>query len=422
MERQLNYKDHNLKSLIHILLIIDLLLLLIETFYEFNYLKSTPLFYKSLINITIIFFASLIYFFNKISLKSLLIITYYSIVLNIIISLPLILKTKFDFNSFFLKTEVILIIIGIASGALIHLRHLLIFLCINIFFICFSFYLLGNSYNLYLFIFYGGLSLGTGYGVYKFLSLLFHFQQKIKLQNNIIKEKNYELNKINQSKDELIKIIRHDLKTPFNQLISLTDIILDTKDEKEKEKFQQLTKEAAINGKQIIDDLTYWAQNLDKNSSNKSSFDFFELAENFNKSLSISLNKKNITLINKTSKNTNIYHNKTLIDTILRNLIMNSIKFSNYNSKIIISSSIIDNNLEFSIEDFGIGMNEETIHKILSKNGNIIPSKGTKNEIGDGYGLSFCYKAIKEENGNLRILSKPMKGTKITITLPLLHL
>ena len=106
--------------------------------------------------------------------------------------------------------------------------------------------------------------------------------------------------------------------------------------------------------------------------------------------------------------------------TILGNLIDNSIKYSNENSKILIVGNILKNNLILSIEDEGIGIPKEEINSIFRRFYRVDKSRNRKIE-GNGLGLAIVKNLLLNLNGKIEIDSDIGKGTKIILTIPLLQ-
>jgi signal transduction histidine kinase len=108
---------------------------------------------------------------------------------------------------------------------------------------------------------------------------------------------------------------------------------------------------------------------------------------------------------------------REMLGTILRNLVMNAIKFSYKASKITISSGKTDGMAFIEISDSGIGMDKQAISGILNSNA-IESTPGTENEKGTGLGLYICREFIAFHDGELQIISEPGKGSRFIVRLP----
>ncbi len=127
--------------------------------------------------------------------------------------------------------------------------------------------------------------------------------------------------------------------------------------------------------------------------------------------------KKNIVIEVQCDLNERVYADESLLNTILRNLLTNAIKFSYANSKIQVTAIESEEFIEISITDFGVGIEENSIDKIFR-----IDSKfskpGTEKEKGTGLGLILCKEFIDMHNGFIQVKSELNKGSTFTISFP----
>jgi signal transduction histidine kinase len=144
------------------------------------------------------------------------------------------------------------------------------------------------------------------------------------------------------------------------------------------------------------------------------------LRELFNEEFSV-LNDmargKNIELKSSFSDNLTIIADKNMIKTILRNLISNAIKFTHKNGKVEVKAMIINNQVEISVSDSGIGMTKETIAKLFRIDANL-STPGTENEKGTGLGLFLCKEFIEKHGGKIWAESESGKGSVFKLVLP----
>jgi signal transduction histidine kinase len=128
--------------------------------------------------------------------------------------------------------------------------------------------------------------------------------------------------------------------------------------------------------------------------------------------------EKNIELIREVERDTYVYADNNMLNTIMRNLVSNALKFTDQSGKIIISAKDFeDDRLLVSVTDTGIGMSDEAKDKIFR-----IDSKystpGTNNEQGTGLGLILCKELVEKNNGEIFVESEKGKGTTFSFTLP----
>ncbi len=105
---------------------------------------------------------------------------------------------------------------------------------------------------------------------------------------------------------------------------------------------------------------------------------------------------------------------KDMLKGVLINLIDNSIKASSCGSKIILGIEEFENTVCIYIKDFGCGMIDEEVKKVLEPFYRVDKSRARKDG-GVGLGLSICDEIIKRHNGRLEINSKLCEGTTVRI-------
>ena len=132
------------------------------------------------------------------------------------------------------------------------------------------------------------------------------------------------------------------------------------------------------------------------------------------------IHAKNIELIYRFNSNLKIFADKNMLTTIIRNLLMNAVKYS-YNDKSIIIEVIKQHkSVKVSIIDHGVGINSDKLNEIflISKK---ISEPGTNNEKGTGLGLILCKEFIEKHNGTIGVESELGKGASFWFTLPLIN-
>ncbi len=125
---------------------------------------------------------------------------------------------------------------------------------------------------------------------------------------------------------------------------------------------------------------------------------------------------KQIKLVNKITTDYNIYADKNILRTILRNLINNAIKFTHEKGEISIAAEQQNGNIKLCIQDNGIGMDQKKLKNIFSIEKD--KSLGTKGEKGNGLGLFFCKEFALKNQGDIWVESELGKGSVFYFTVP----
>jgi PAS domain S-box-containing protein len=231
-----------------------------------------------------------------------------------------------------------------------------------------------------------------------------------------------DLDKSNKTKDKLFSIISHDLKSPFSALLG-TCKLLSKEIEKENiniervKKFSRIIGESAVRAYDLLNNLLEWSRlQSNKIEINPEKLNLHDvISENVNIGHSFAMSK-NINLIFAHQGNCPIVSDRALIDTVLRNLISNAVKYTPYNGSIIISLQQSDNIYMISVKDNGIGIPADKL-EMLFKTDNIHSTPGTGGEKGTGLGLGLCRDFIQKLGGDIHVESVQGKGTTFSFTL-----
>ena len=225
--------------------------------------------------------------------------------------------------------------------------------------------------------------------------------QKELIQNsNILNLKNQALLTASYSRDQLMSIIAHDLRSPMAAVIVTVDVCSKPNiDFETKNELLQSLKTKAIQIMTMTDQLLDWSRSQTGNLECKKEPIAVNHFNEYSKEWSNLIGEtKNITCKINISQNNGetIICDKNMIETILRNLISNAIKFSPADSTIKISSYI--NNLKriFEVQDYGKGMTEGELQNL--KEGISFTTYGTNREKGNGFGLQLVQEFLLHNN------------------------
>lgn len=236
-----------------------------------------------------------------------------------------------------------------------------------------------------------------------------------------IKKFNEELKSTNNSKDKFFSIIAHDLKNPLAGLLGFTEILSEEFDElgdNEIREFINHSFHAAKNLNSLLENLLEWSRvqigntTFDPTSINVGLV-FNEVIELFSQNA----NNKKIKIFKRGETNINVYADKNMFKTIIRNLVSNGIKFTSVGGSVTLSTMEVDNSVRIIICDSGIGISPDNIDKLFRIDINHT-TPGTNKERGTGLGLILCNELIKKNGGTIQIESELGKGTLFIVTLP----
>ena len=369
--------------------------------------------FKDIINLCLIASIITLYGIRKLTRNEVLIVMWYSLILNVISSFFIRVNAPdFNFENYFLKSEIIIIILTLSIGILVRPIHMLIIMAINLLFIALCFFVYDINYPTEKFLLYIVMVLGTGILGYKVYML--YDQLSGELENA-----NGQLSAINKSKDRLFQIIGHDLRTPFNQisgLLTLTDM---SNDPKERQELKKKIEAVAQKGNVVLTDLLNWAYSISDEYGVKNETvlleDVVDRACNF---LELTIQSKNINLVNSVTPDVKLCTDAIMLETVVRNLLSNAIKFSPRDSEVLIQTKSNKETITLSIIDHGIGMSQCNLDRLLAEDKNDSLS-GTENEKGTGFGFGICKNLVAKLNGTVNVKSTLNKGTTVDISFPL---
>lgn len=224
------------------------------------------------------------------------------------------------------------------------------------------------------------------------------------------------------TKDKLFSIIAHDLRSPFNSIIGFSELLLEDSNNillEDSEQYIKIINSAAKNTLILLDNLLNWAKSqTGQLSFNPEKILFSEVVQEII-TLSKSIAKsKNITLEYSCVANLEVFVDVNMLNTVLRNLISNAIKFTNVGGYIKVSAELKQDQVEITISDNGIGINKEKCAELFSITSNTT-TLGTADENGSGLGLVLCKEFIQKNNGDIWVESEENKGSNFIFTLPI---
>jgi signal transduction histidine kinase len=126
--------------------------------------------------------------------------------------------------------------------------------------------------------------------------------------------------------------------------------------------------------------------------------------------------KKKLLLYNKIGAGISIYADINMFHSIVQNLLINAIKFTQIEGQIIVSSIEKEGFVEVSIQDTGTGIDPEISSKLFNF-AKQYTTNGTAGEKGTGLGLPLCKEFIERNGGKIWVESELGKGSKFTFTL-----
>jgi len=280
------------------------------------------------------------------------------------------------------------------------------------------------------------LGIKIGIGTILFLVFVyFYIQRKVqakKLKKLVekrtyeLKTTNKELEKINQSKNEIISIVAHDLRNPIGNINAFSKLML----EREAQNLSQKNLDKITYINDISSYMLRLADNLldisviesgvlklDLNTLDYVSFIKAEVQKNrataSHKNISIEINCPNTEII--------LNFDEIKIQQVINNLISNALKYSDSGDIINISVMLKDNIVLTSVKDMGPGISKKDFEDIFRKFAQLKTNK-VSTEKGTGLGLSIVKGIIEAHGGKIYVKSDLNNGAEFIYELPVLNL
>lgn len=234
---------------------------------------------------------------------------------------------------------------------------------------------------------------------------------------NEMKKRSLELEQLNQVKDKFFSVISHDLRSPINALSGILDLI--AKNQITAEELPRVTQELRLqfnHTKNLINNLLDWTLlQMDKLRIQAAKINLREIVDDSFKLLS-SMHLKAIRLTNLIPEGTYAYADLNMISLVLRNLILNGMKFTEAGGEIKVAAEVKNDELVVSVSDNGVGISPD-VQKILFEKTSGYSTRGTANEKGTGLGLILCKEFVERNGGKIWLTSEEGKGSTFYFTI-----
>ena len=166
----------------------------------------------------------------------------------------------------------------------------------------------------------------------------------------------------------------------------------------------------------LLNNLLNWAASETGSiPNNPDNIDLKELVVE-NSALYNSLAKtKSVKIIDETTSQL-AYADANMVSTIIRNLLSNAIKFTKMGGKVVLKTSVKENNVQLHIHDQGPGMVKEKLDKLFDQEARV--QLGSQGETGFGLGLKLCKEFAELNEGKIEAKSIMGSGSNFSCSLP----
>lgn len=239
------------------------------------------------------------------------------------------------------------------------------------------------------------------------------------LLNYELQDREEKLEELNASKDKFFSIIAHDLKNPFQSLLGYSQLLNQDIEFLEKNEIRDFSANLHASAEKLfklLENLLAWSRlqrgvmelRPDNYILSDITLGNIELA-------ALKAKEKNIELIHNIDYDIWVYCDYQMVNTVIRNLISNALKFTDANGKIEVGA-IVNENVTIFVKDNGVGMSKEIQDKIFRIDTHH-STLGTSDEQGTGLGLILCKELVEKNQGKLWVESEVGNGSTFYFTI-----
>jgi PAS domain S-box-containing protein len=236
-----------------------------------------------------------------------------------------------------------------------------------------------------------------------------------------LKENETRLNQLNADKDRFISILSHDLKSPFNNLLGLSEILVEDIRKLGIDEIEDIANNINKSAKstyKLLEEILIWARaQQGKIPFNPEKLNFENICQDVIEILKPNADSKGIKIKYSEGNVVSVFADIEMLKTVLRNLVSNAIKFTNKYGTIIISTLETDSKMIISVLDKGVGIIPENLIKLFDIT-QVMTTPGTTKETGTGLGLLLCKEFVEKHGGKIWVDSVYGKGSDFKFTLP----
>ena len=240
-------------------------------------------------------------------------------------------------------------------------------------------------------------------------------------RTNEIQNKNDQLRALNATKDKLFSIISHDLRSPFNTILGFQELLLSDYDDLSDYDRLEMIRQVNTTTNHVYDlveNLLNWSRvQTDNIHPQPVKLNLKEVILQKLDLHRLIAESKGISIDYELPDSLIAFADINLLETSIRNLINNAIKFTPGGGTILIKTSQHNGVITVSVVDSGTGMTQVQQDDLFNLE-NTQTKSGTNGEKGSGLGLLLCKEFVEKNKGTLTVESQLGKGSTFSFTLP----
>ena len=241
---------------------------------------------------------------------------------------------------------------------------------------------------------------------------------------------NYDITELKETEAELIQArdkaemmdrlksaflanMSHEIRTPLNAIVGFSDLLVETEELSERQEYIKIVRENNDLLLQLISDI------LDLSKIEAGTFEFtngdvdvYLLCEDIVRSMRMKAKEEVELVLDNHLPVCHVISDRNRIHQVISNFVNNAMKFTSEGS-IHVGYKLKDGELEFYVEDTGIGIEKEQLPHIFERF-----VKLNSFVHGTGLGLSICQSIVEQLGGRIGVDSEKGKGSRFWFTIP----
>ncbi|MDR9416738.1 MAG: GAF domain-containing sensor histidine kinase [Gracilimonas sp.] len=236
-----------------------------------------------------------------------------------------------------------------------------------------------------------------------------------------LRKKQFELEQLNKEKDQIMRVINHDIKSPINGIIGSAHYLQEMWDG-DREELNKVLSMISLSGQKLINYTRELMENSMFQHHSKLHLETVDILSVITDLIDIYqplANAKDVSIEVKCSAGAKFYLDSEKYKLILSNLLSNALKFTESGDVITVDVEILPGNpyiLHLTVADTGIGIPDHFLPDLFSDK-KVHRRKGTRGEMSTGMGLPLVKKYVDLHGGGIKINTEIGKGTTFHIVL-----
>ncbi|TVQ26932.1 MAG: hybrid sensor histidine kinase/response regulator [Spirochaetaceae bacterium] len=236
-----------------------------------------------------------------------------------------------------------------------------------------------------------------------------------------IKRQREQLDELNATKDRLFSIIGHDLRGPFMGLLGALELLRDCSDDLDSETAQELIENlygSAEKTYHLLENLLEWARSQRRTTTiAPRAIDVARIVSDAVQVFSAAARQKGVSVRVDIPDGTTCFADRDMINTVVRNLVNNAIKFTGSDGAVTITARSNSETVTIVVADTGVGIAPDDLCRLFDL-GRSISRSGTGGERGTGLGLMLARDYVSRNGGTISAESVQGCGSTFRLTLP----